>query len=345
MTNDYVSTVSLSDNPLPELIKRIRNTNNLTQASFGKLFQPPVTQPTVARWEKGEQIPDRIHFPKIASFLNLTFEELLELIEAPATLVSNLKVENKTLTPNKRHLAVLKRGVKAWNRWRIKNPDVTPDLAGADFPPDDLSGIDLSGANLRGSEFSGTDLSEAKLVCVDLREATLDNVNLDNADLKFAKMSRATFINTYFTEANLSKADLSETILKGSSLCNANLEEANLSNADLTLTDLRNANLNRVNLQYAELISSYVYGVSVWDIKLEGAVQKELNICPGKTVGIYVNDIRFAYIKSLEIANSNNSQISKIAKDFQSALKLQSKSFKELFNQINNLTEGEEDEA
>ena len=343
MTSDHVSTESFSGKPLPELIKRIRNTNNLTQASFGKLFQPPVTQPTVARWEKGEQMPDRIHFPKIASFLNLTFEELLQLIEAPQTIASSLKIENKTLTPNKRHLTILNRGVKAWNRWRIKNPDVIPDLAGANSLAYELSGIDLSDANLRGVDLYRTNLSEAKLVCADLRESTLDSVNLRDADLTGAKMSGANFSNTYFTEANLSRANLSGAILKGSSLYKVNLEEADLSNADLTLADLRNANLNRANLEYANLVSSYVYGVSTWDIKLKGAVQKKLNICPWKTAYIYVNDIRAAYIKSLAMANSEDSKISAIANDFQAALEAQNKSFKEGINQKNNNTGGEDE--
>ena len=344
MTKDYVSTESLSDNPLPELIKKIRNTNNLTQASFGKLFQPPVTQPTVARWEKGEQMPDRIHFPKIASFLNLTFEELLELIKAPQNITSSLKIENKTLTPNKRHLSLLNRGVKAWNRWRIKNPNAIPDLAGADSLPYELSEIDLSDANLRGLNLYGTDLSYAKLVCADLREAKLDNVNLSDADLRGANLSRAKFENTYFTEANLSGTNLSGAILKGCSFYEANLKNADLSNADLSSADLREANLNYANLEYANLSFSSVYGVSTWNIKLEGAVQKKLNVCPGKTAYIYVNDLRFAYIKSLEIASSEDPKISKIAKDLQAALESQNKSFKELFNQINNLT-GEKDEA
>jgi len=34
---------------------------------------------------------------------------------------------------NREHLEILKRGVKAWNEWREKNPDVKPDLRGADL--------------------------------------------------------------------------------------------------------------------------------------------------------------------------------------------------------------------
>ena len=248
--NNPVATTSLSDNPLPKLIKKIRKTNNLTQASFGQLFQPTVTQPTVARWEKGEQMPDRIHFPTIASFLNLTFEQLLELLQAP-TRTSSLTIENKTLTPNKRHLSLLHRGVTVWNRWRLKNPEVIPDLAGADSWPDELSAINLADANLRGLNLSGTDLSSAQLLSADLREATLDNVKLNHADLRGANLSGATFTHCSFYKANL--------------------EDADLSNADLTSADLRGTNLNHANLEYANLSFSYVYGVSTWNIKLEGA--------------------------------------------------------------------------
>jgi len=32
---------------------------------------------------------------------------------------------------NEEHVALLKRGVDAWNAWRLKNPDVVPSLLGA----------------------------------------------------------------------------------------------------------------------------------------------------------------------------------------------------------------------
>lgn len=47
----------LSMTSLPQLIKNVRKRSSLTQANFGQLFNPPVAQPTVARWEKGEQVP------------------------------------------------------------------------------------------------------------------------------------------------------------------------------------------------------------------------------------------------------------------------------------------------
>jgi hypothetical protein len=41
---------------------------------------------------------------------------------------------------NDEHVALLKQGVDAWNKWRDENPDAYPDLRGAN----------LSGAQLRG---------------------------------------------------------------------------------------------------------------------------------------------------------------------------------------------------
>jgi uncharacterized protein YjbI with pentapeptide repeats len=44
---------------------------------------------------------------------------------------------------NDKHVARLKKGVRAWNAWREKNRDISPDLSGAD-----LNGTHLRGANL-----------------------------------------------------------------------------------------------------------------------------------------------------------------------------------------------------
>jgi hypothetical protein len=34
---------------------------------------------------------------------------------------------------NNEHVALLKQGVDAWNKWRDENPDIPPDLSGADL--------------------------------------------------------------------------------------------------------------------------------------------------------------------------------------------------------------------
>ena len=59
---------------------------------------------------------------------------------------------------NDEHVAILEKGVAAWNAWRAEHPDIRPDLGGANF-----SGATLSGANLGGANLSGANLSEANL--------------------------------------------------------------------------------------------------------------------------------------------------------------------------------------
>lgn len=49
---------------------------------------------------------------------------------------------------NDEHLALLKRGVGFWNEWKVRNPNVQPDLRGADLRGANLRSADLSGANL-----------------------------------------------------------------------------------------------------------------------------------------------------------------------------------------------------
>ena len=60
---------------------------------------------------------------------------------------------------NQEHYDILKnQGVMAWNKWRDENPDIKPDLRGAD-----LSGADIRNVNLMGANLSGAKLRDARL--------------------------------------------------------------------------------------------------------------------------------------------------------------------------------------
>ena len=71
------------------------------------------------------------------------------------------------------HLAKIKEGIRVWNKWRKKNPDVTPDLSEAN-----LEGVNLRGANL----------AKANLNWTDLRGANLEGANLRGTDLTYAEV-------------------------------------------------------------------------------------------------------------------------------------------------------------
>src|SRR6266699_1899693 len=94
---------------------------------------------------------------------------------------------------NQEHLAILKQGVKVWNKWREEHSDIQPDLS----------------------------------------------------------------------DANLYQA---------------NLYQANLYQANLSKADLRRSSLVDTNLSYATLTNCSVYGISVWNVQTEGAIQDDLVI-------------------------------------------------------------------
>jgi hypothetical protein len=106
---------------------------------------------------------------------------------------------------NEEHLAILKQGVKVWNRWREENPSILPDLSTAY-----ISRVDLSEANLSGAKLFEANLSQTNLNLADLRGA-----HLDRADLSRANLSGADLSGTNLSEANLYRADLSSAKFDG----------------------------------------------------------------------------------------------------------------------------------
>src|SRR5208337_2969853 len=83
---------------------------------------------------------------------------------------------------DKKHLAILKKGVAAWDQWREQHPDIRPDLEEGDLYKADLAGANLSGANL-----SGANLGRANLGGTDFSEAALAFTVLADVDLSAAK--------------------------------------------------------------------------------------------------------------------------------------------------------------
>src|SRR3954452_7074489 len=113
---------------------------------------------------------------------------------------------------NKKHVALIKQGVDAWNKWRRAHPKVRPDLLGAP-----LFGANLCGADLREADLRGADLGYANLCGADLSYA-----NLRGADLFWAILS----------EANLTKANLGYANLRGTDLSTRDLTPSGLAPRD-----------------------------------------------------------------------------------------------------------------
>jgi hypothetical protein len=123
----------------------------------------------------------------------------------------------------------------------------------------------------------------------DLSEADLHWVNLSRTDLARARLSGANLFRADLTGANLRRANLARAILTS-----ANLTGADLSDASLILSNLAEANFQRTTLDGCR-----IYGISAWNLKLEGAKQQNLDISGWEEPAITVDNLevaQFAYL-------------------------------------------------
>jgi uncharacterized protein YjbI with pentapeptide repeats len=188
------------------------------------------------------------------------------------------------------------------------------NLRHADLWQTDFRGADFSEANLGFAHLSEADLSEA-----DLSKSLLYNADLTSATLSSANLSEAYLALAVFGQANLSYANLRDTDLSRADLNHANFSQADLSQANLSYaalvgTDLRGANLNYANLRCAALVGTdlrgtilrhcSVYGISAWNVKLEGARQESLVITRQDGPNITVDNLKIAQFIYLLLNNT-----------------------------------------
>jgi uncharacterized protein YjbI with pentapeptide repeats len=192
------------------------------------------------------------------------------------------------------------------------------DLGGADLSRAKLSGAHLSGAHLNRAHLHRANLGGANLGGANLVEADLSSAHLRGADLRRATLSGADLSGANLNGANLRGAGLcgahlNGANLRGAGLCGAHLSEADLSGADLILADLsrahlsgadlREASLVKTNLAEADLTGCLVYGISAWNLNLEGATQSNLVISDQGEPIITVDNLRVAQFIYLLLNN------------------------------------------
>jgi len=199
---------------------------------------------------------------------------------------------------NDEHIALLKKGVDAWNAWRLKNLDIPPDLSDANLSEARLVEANLIKANLIKANLGSVNLVEANLSGADLSGARLVEAHLSKANLSEANLSEANLVEANLVEANLSGADL-----RGANLDGAHLEAANLSGADLSGADLQCCPLVDTNLTNADITGCYVWGVSAWGVKLEGTKQQNLFITRYDEPSVTVDNIEVAQFVHLLLHN------------------------------------------
>ncbi|MGE0373623.1 MAG: pentapeptide repeat-containing protein [Gammaproteobacteria bacterium] len=228
---------------------------------------------------------------------------------------------------NPRHLAILREGLSNWNQWRAQSPEDDPDpddvldpryleeaaLGNPYLSRADLSGADLSRTMLRGGNFQrailtsanlrGADLVRADLYGADLRKTDLREAHVWSADLREADLSGADLQGAMLRGARLAGADLRDSDLRGADMSYADLRDADLSGAQMNGADISISTLVRTTFEKTDLTGCCVYGVSVWDVRLKGAIQSDLLITPAELPAITVDHLEVAQFLYLVLNN------------------------------------------
>lgn len=183
------------------------------------------------------------------------------------------------------------------------------DLERANLSSSSLQRADLTGAHcLRmtacGSNFAGAKLTRTRITDADLTNANLTDLSSEAADLSGTDLSRsnlfqadlrsATLTNAKLSWSNLTRVDLSNAKLNSCNLTGASFIEANLTGADLRGANLRFARFVDSQLDQVDLTDSRVYGTSVWNVSLQGAIQRDLAITRPDEVTITVDNLAIA---------------------------------------------------
>lgn len=184
---------------------------------------------------------------------------------------------------NEEQLAILRRGVDAWNAWRLENQNVEVNLERAHLRWTHLEGVDLRGAHLEGANLEGAHLKRTDLRGAHLERANLEGAHLEKADLRVAHLDEADL-----RVAHLEGADFSWAHLKGANLRRARLEGANLSEAHM-----ERANLEFAHLEGVDLRAAHLEGANLGAACLEGA-----NLGGARLEGV---DLRLAHLEGANL--------------------------------------------
>nr|WP_319495364.1 pentapeptide repeat-containing protein [uncultured Desulfobacter sp.] len=194
-----------------------------------------------------------------------------------------LKVRQTGFEGNPEHLKILlELGVRGWNAWRVKNPDIYPNLTNVDLtfrkgdlvqggfyekiakdgdlivldsneerPVFDLSHIDLKNAILNNADFSWVRFRKAVF-----RFAKLEKVQFECADLTEAYFGEANLKLSDFFKANLYKAVTNEADLRGASLAYANLDQTVVTDIKYTQKNAKGFGLKPVKGYFGANVES-----------------------------------------------------------------------------------------
>jgi TIR domain/Pentapeptide repeats (8 copies) len=151
--------------------------------------------------------------------------------------------------PSEKHLGIIRKGAGFWNKWRLSNPQILPDLSIANLSRAELKGINLKQVNLQDAQLSG--------VCLD--DADLTGANLRLARISAARLRSTCLNNADLRGARLSYADLSKASLQGALLHYVNLSSAILIGTDFNMARVSNTLFVNVDLSAVKNLDAVIH--------------------------------------------------------------------------------------
>ena len=321
VTADFLASDFIANNELPPLLQSAESDGAkilsviLSPSRFEKM--PSLSQFQTVN-DPSEPLVDMERGKREAIFVKVAdaIEELLATasprdLEANSTAREISEVEKKRETrrgdarlvstrdvSSKDSLDILKRDPAEWNRWRKYNQDSQPEFARIVLNDRNLAGINFGSANLSGVNLDGSNLSSANLRDANLEGASLIETDLTNADLTQAVLRNANLSGASLAGATAAGCDISAAILRRVDLTDADFREAKLSAADLERTILVGTNFTN-----ADLSGCRVHGVSAWNLKLDGTLQRDLVITRPDEPTITADNIEVAQLLYLLLSN------------------------------------------
>jgi uncharacterized protein YjbI with pentapeptide repeats len=201
---------------------------------------------------------------------------------------------------NPAHLGMLRQGVEAWNRWRVLEHFVRPDLSDADLHGAHLAGANLSDANLQRADLHAADLARADLARANLSQANLAEAHLGGADFQGANLRDTDLYRADLVSARLHEVNLSEAHLHGADLTGAQMSRARLTGADLHDSTLKDADLSGADLRGAALGQADLRGAILVQADLIKADFQGVDLSNAQLGWTLLGDVDLGSAKGLE---------------------------------------------
>ena len=167
--------------------------------------------------------------------------------------------------PDEEHLKIIRQGFDVWNEWRLKNPELIPDLSEADLSSADLRWANLSGAKLRGADLRRANLAAAYLPGADLCDAALHRANLSGVNLSDANLSDANLSGALLIETDLCGAILTGSSVYGVSVWDIKVDDQT-NQQNLVITPYGAAAITVDNIKVAQFIYLLLNNEEIRDV-------------------------------------------------------------------------------